>query len=152
LLTTRLSALGSSAVAQGRTKGVATMAISKAIPFLQAPAKLDGSLVGDFGTSHSCDDLYSAGRWAKSVTAKQYTDVGVVRCPVLDYTGFDPIGISDQLADLKYVRGKYLSSFTTMVYGEESSTVPLAHQHSTEDEKRGEGALTVLYLLWFTLL
>lgn len=36
---------------QGRTKGVATMAISKAIPFLQAPAKLDGSLVGDYGAS-----------------------------------------------------------------------------------------------------
>lgn len=36
---------------QGRTKGVATMAISKAIPFLQAPEKLDGSMVGDYGTS-----------------------------------------------------------------------------------------------------
>ena len=43
---------------------------SKSLPFLEAPAKLDGSLVGD--------------------------------------VGFDPIGISDQLADLKYVRAAEL--------------------------------------------
>jgi len=43
---------------------------SKSLPFLEAPAKLDGTMVGD--------------------------------------VGFDPIGISDQLADLKYVRAAEL--------------------------------------------
>jgi len=43
---------------------------SKSLPFLEAPAQLDGTMVGD--------------------------------------VGFDPIGISDQLADLKYVRAAEL--------------------------------------------
>lgn len=35
-----------------RTRGLTTMAAqSKAVPFLKAPEKLDGSMVGDFGTS-----------------------------------------------------------------------------------------------------
>jgi hypothetical protein len=32
-----------------RARGVMSMAQSKALPFLKAPAKLDGSLAGDFG-------------------------------------------------------------------------------------------------------
>jgi hypothetical protein len=46
------------------------MAQSKALPFLAAPKKLDGSMAGDFG--------------------------------------FDPMGISDQVANLKYVRAAEL--------------------------------------------
>jgi hypothetical protein len=34
---------------QTRAKGVVSMVQSKALPFLEAPKKLDGSLVGDFG-------------------------------------------------------------------------------------------------------
>ena len=34
---------------QTRSKGVTNMVQSKALPFLEAPKKLDGSLVGDFG-------------------------------------------------------------------------------------------------------
>lgn len=32
-----------------RARGVMSMAQSKALPFLKAPAKLDGSLAGDYG-------------------------------------------------------------------------------------------------------
>ncbi|EWM24914.1 light-harvesting protein [Nannochloropsis gaditana] len=53
-----------------RARGVVSMVQSKALPFLAAPKKLDGSLVGDFG--------------------------------------FDPMGISDQVANLKYVRAAEL--------------------------------------------
>lgn len=63
-----------------RTRGVVSMQKqSRALPFLKAPAKLDGSLVGDFG--------------------------------------FDPMGISDQVANLKYVRAAELKHCRVAMLG-----------------------------------
>ncbi|KAJ1431631.1 chlorophyll a/b-binding protein domain-containing protein [Ochromonadaceae sp. CCMP2298] len=65
-----ITAAAAFTVSNGAVRSTALAAKSKALPFLEAPAKLDGSIVGDFG--------------------------------------FDPLGFTDTLQSLNYVRAAEL--------------------------------------------